>query len=98
MLKLTPILLAIAYALVMYKFSVWRTKSELDQKSSELADPALKRITDRMAAALDLAVRRTRRFARRQERWFRRDPRIVWLDATRPASELVDEVVDLARG
>ena len=31
--------------------------------------------------ALDLAVTRTRRFARRQERWFRRDPRIHWLDA-----------------
>ena len=31
--------------------------------------------------ALDLAVVRTRRFARRQERWFRRDPRIRWLDA-----------------
>lgn len=31
--------------------------------------------------ALDLAVARTRRFARRQERWFRRDPRIRWLDA-----------------
>ncbi len=25
----------------------------------------------------------TRRFARRQEAWFRRDPRIAWLDATR---------------
>ena len=34
--------------------------------------------------ALDSAVVRTRRFARRQERWFRRDPRIRWLDA--PAS------------
>ena len=31
--------------------------------------------------AVDLAVVRTRRFARRQERWFRRDPRICWLDA-----------------
>ena len=31
--------------------------------------------------ALNLAVTRTRRFARRQERWFRRDPRIYWLDA-----------------
>ena len=35
-----------------------------------------------LEVALDEAVRRTRRFARRQERWFRRDPRIVWLDAT----------------
>jgi tRNA dimethylallyltransferase len=30
--------------------------------------------------AVDEAVRRTRRFARRQVRWFRRDPRIEWLD------------------
>jgi tRNA dimethylallyltransferase len=28
--------------------------------------------------AIDTAVRRTRRFARRQERWFRRDPRVRW--------------------
>ncbi len=30
--------------------------------------------------ALDLARTRTRRFARRQEKWFRRDPRIRWVD------------------
>lgn len=34
--------------------------------------------------ALELACKRTRRFARRQERWFRRDPRITWFDATSP--------------
>jgi tRNA dimethylallyltransferase len=38
--------------------------------------------------ALDTAVRRTRRFARRQERWFRRDPRIRWLDGTKPLEAL----------
>ena len=54
MLKVTPIFLAILYALVMYKFSAWRTKAELDAKSSELADPELKKLTDRMAEALDL--------------------------------------------
>jgi putative metalloprotease len=54
MLRLTPILLAIAYAFVVYRFSVWRTKAELDAKSTELADPGLKRLTDRMAQALDL--------------------------------------------
>jgi putative metalloprotease len=54
MLKLTPILLAIGYALVMYQFSAWRTKRELDQRSTELADPELKKVTDRLAAALDL--------------------------------------------
>ncbi len=31
--------------------------------------------------AFDLAVRRTRKFARRQRVWFRRDPRIAWLPA-----------------
>jgi tRNA dimethylallyltransferase len=31
--------------------------------------------------AVELAVRRTRRFERRQERWFRRDPRIDWVAA-----------------
>jgi len=34
--------------------------------------------------AVALAVARTRRFAVRQERWFRRDPRIRWLDASDP--------------
>ena len=37
--------------------------------------------------ALELAVVRTRRFARRQERWFCRDPRIHWLDAPATPSE-----------
>jgi tRNA dimethylallyltransferase len=31
--------------------------------------------------AVDQAVRRTRQFARRQRAWFRRDPRIEWLEA-----------------
>lgn len=54
MLKFTPIMLAILYAVAMYHFSAWRTRQELDGKSTELADGTLKRITDRMAAALDL--------------------------------------------
>jgi len=54
MLKFTPILLAILYALGMYRFSVWRTRRELDQRSTELADPRLKKMTDRLAAALDV--------------------------------------------
>jgi tRNA dimethylallyltransferase len=32
--------------------------------------------------AIDAAIQRTRRFAVRQERWFRRDPRIEWIDTT----------------
>ncbi|MEM9973333.1 MAG: M48 family metallopeptidase [Pseudomonadota bacterium] len=54
MLKFTPILLAILYAVAMYRFSAWRTAKELDQRSTELADPVLKRLCDRMADALDL--------------------------------------------
>ncbi len=54
MLKLAPLLLAIAYALAMYRVSVWRTKRELDARSTELADPMLKVMTDRLARALDL--------------------------------------------
>ena len=34
-----------------------------------------------LEAATDEIVTRTRRFQRRQDRWFRRDPRITWLDA-----------------
>ncbi len=32
--------------------------------------------------AVEQAVTRTRQFARRQERWFRRDPRIEWVELT----------------
>ena len=44
--------------------------------------------------AVDLAITRTRQFAVRQERWFRRDPRIVWVDATEQANPL-EEVLSL---
>lgn len=54
MLRLTPILLAVIYGLVMYRLSVWRTHRELDARSTELVDPHLKRMTDRLAAALEL--------------------------------------------
>lgn len=55
MLKFTPILLALIYGLVMYRFSVWRTNRELDAQSTELADQTLRQITDRLARALDIA-------------------------------------------
>lgn len=54
MLKLTPLLLALAYGYVMYRFSAWRTGRMLDEQSTPLADPGLKAICDRLAAALDL--------------------------------------------
>lgn len=54
MLKLAPILLALVYGIAMYRFSAWRTARELDARSTELADPVLKKLCDRMADALDL--------------------------------------------
>jgi tRNA dimethylallyltransferase len=38
-------------------------------------------------------IKATKRFARRQESWFRRDPRVHWLDATTPGEELLDEAL-----
>ncbi len=54
MLRFTPILLALLYALIMYRFSAWRTSRELDAKSTELADPLLTEQIRQMAAALEL--------------------------------------------
>lgn len=54
MIKLLPVLLAIAYALLMWRFSVWRTSKMLDQQSQPLTDPAITRLADKMAAALDI--------------------------------------------
>lgn len=54
MLRFTPILLAILYGIVAWQFSSWRLKKELDAKSTRLADPRLKAMTDKMAQALDL--------------------------------------------
>lgn len=54
MFKFAPILIALIYGIAMYRFSVWRTSKELDAKSTELADPILKSLTDDMARALDL--------------------------------------------
>jgi tRNA dimethylallyltransferase len=39
--------------------------------------------------AKDETVRSTRRFVRRQESWFRRDPRVVWADDRQSARDLV---------
>ncbi len=45
-----------------------------------------------LADAVDQAVARTARFARRQRAWFGRDPRISWLDATGEPNVLVDDL------
>lgn len=48
-----------------------------------------------LAEAIEEAVRRTRRFARRQERWFRRDPRIRWLDVQEDPWEVFPALLEM---
>jgi tRNA dimethylallyltransferase len=45
------------------------------------------------AQAREETVKATRRFARRQESWFRRDPRVRWLDASGPAGPLLAQAL-----
>ena len=47
--------------------------------------------------AFDAAVRRTRRFARRQRTWFGRDPRVVWIDGTRSTTGLAGDAMHVWR-
>jgi tRNA dimethylallyltransferase len=57
--------------------------------SGEIAD---------LADALDATVRRTRRFARRQRLWFRRDPRVAWLSVSQPRPDMIRRIVQAAWG
>lgn len=44
--------------------------------------------------AIDMIITRTRQFAVRQERWFRRDPRVRWIDVEHdPVAEVVPAVM-----
>jgi putative metalloprotease len=54
MAYLLPVLLVIAYGLVSMQVLLWRTTAMLDRKSRPLTDPAISRLTDRMAQALGL--------------------------------------------
>ena len=47
-----------------------------------------------LEAAVEAVVARTKRFARRQVRWFRRDPRVRWLDGTVSTSQLAQMAAD----
>ena len=47
--------------------------------------------------ALELIRRNTRRYAKRQLTWFRREPGVNWLDGTLPPAELLDEGERVAR-
>ena len=42
---------------------------------------------------IEEAIRRTRQFARRQEAWFRRDPRIHWYDTTPEIDRVAERVL-----
>lgn len=55
MIRLAPIFLAIAYAIVHYQIAMRRGLRELDDQSTELIDPRLNQLTDQMAAALGVA-------------------------------------------
>jgi tRNA dimethylallyltransferase len=46
--------------------------------------------------AIDATILHTRQFAVRQERWFRRDPRIRWVDITAdPVLEAMDALEEI---
>ena len=48
--------------------------------------------------AIEMIITRTRQFAVRQERWFRRDPRVQWIDVEHdPVTEVVPTVIDALR-
>ncbi len=49
-------------------------------------------------AAIEMIITRTRQFAVRQDRWFRRDPRVRWVDVEHdPVAEVVPVVVEALR-
>jgi hypothetical protein len=54
MLKLTPILLLFAYMALMWFFSAWRLKQDLNQKSTPLQHPRLSPMLKRLGEAMDL--------------------------------------------
>jgi putative metalloprotease len=54
LIRLLPFLALILYALVALRFSVWRTKRMLAEKSRPMTDPSITRLADRMARALEI--------------------------------------------
>ncbi len=54
MIKAPALLLAVAYGLVMWFFSAWRLKKQMDETSTPLVHPALEAELKRLARALDL--------------------------------------------
>ena len=62
MTKFLPILLVVLYAVLMMRFSVWRTRRMLDERSVPLTDPSITRLADRMAAAMGIPAIKVRVF------------------------------------
>ncbi|WP_334064305.1 M48 family metallopeptidase [Limimaricola cinnabarinus] len=54
MLKFSPLILALLYGFAVYQVSAWRTRRALDAQSTELAEPRLRAVCDKLAQALDL--------------------------------------------
>ena len=53
MIQLTPIVLAILYAIVSYKFSAWKTKNTLNSKSVTLEDETLEALNNRIESLVE---------------------------------------------
>ena len=49
------------------------------------------------AEALEALIVRTRRYAAYQRKWMRRIPGILIVDGNRPAEEIADDIVEVAR-
>ena len=54
MLKLTPLILIVLYAVAMWLFSAWRLRQTLNANSTPLDDPRLGPALDRLGAAMGL--------------------------------------------
>ncbi len=61
-LKLLPFLLAIGYALLMLRFSVWQTQRLLNANSKPLLDTEITQLAARLAEALDVTAIRVHVF------------------------------------
>ena len=66
-----------------------------DRRTGVGADGLLRHVEDGapLEECIDEAIRRTRQFARRQEAWFRRDPRIRWLATAGESVALTESVL-----
>ena len=62
MTKFLPLILVVAYAFLMLRFSVWRTRKMLDAQSQPLTDPSITRLADRMAVAMGVPEIKVRVF------------------------------------